>query len=112
MIPRMHLTGTRHNPGEWSAEGNWIEAGKSTIFLRASVQPAPAEEVANLPEGLRKRALVKLFTDFPLRVAVENTHECDTVEIFGDTYEVVSVAPWQNKILPHYSIIAARVEGE
>lgn len=108
---RRPLEITRRAPGQY-VDGIWQEGAETTLTIMASVQPATPDDMMMLPEGRRERSAYVLFTATPLRTAVEGRHNADTLEIYGEAYEVTQVGVWQNNVLPHYRAIATKVEGD
>lgn len=85
--------------------GLWQEDAASPVSIRSSVQPTKESDLKLLPEGRR------LFASFTLYSKTEIKEE-DRVELFGSMYEVLHVARWQNRILPHYKAIAVKMQEE
>ena len=86
-------------------DGLWHESPPLTLSIRASVQPAGESELKLLPEGRRLDASFTLYSRSEIR-------EQDQVVLFGAPYEVLRVARWQNRILPHYKAIAVKMQQE
>lgn len=80
----------------------------------ASVQPMTANEILQLPEHLRTRETLKVYTLAPLRPADEkNQLPADRVEHDGKTFEVHGVWNWTiGTDLPHYKAICVKMDGE
>jgi len=92
------------------ASGVWTVSSESDFSILASVQPADAEELAALPEGRRKKGAYVLYSDSLLEGVEENENNPDQVTLFGQQYEVLKVARWQNGIVSHYKYTVVRVE--
>lgn len=106
---RQPLTGTRHTGGAYSAAtGKWGGGSSAPINFTASVQPAPAQERRNLPEGYISDSAILLISDFELFSVVRGGQQSDEVLIRGETYQVVDVEWWENDVIPHYTAIVAR----
>lgn len=83
----------------------------TTYSVNANVQPLSGSELLRLPEGLRTRETVALWTDVDLRTADESAGVlADTVAINGRTYEVELVEDWRFHG-GYRRFIAAKVEG-
>jgi hypothetical protein len=76
----------------------WAVPGLSavqTFAIVASVQPASGRDVERLPEGLRDRETMALFTATELRVAVPASGlPGDRLEVDGFTFEVHAHERW------------------
>lgn len=98
-------------PGRW-VNGEWFDGAEKSIPIQASIQPASSEDMRSLPEGKRKSGTYKLYTSFALRVAVEGQHSADLLTINGEEYEISSIAPWDNGVIPHCKALATRIEPD
>lgn len=108
---RKSITGKRYAAGSW-LKGRWVEGSISVISLTASVQPVTPEAMQTVPELRRSEATFSLFTSFRLRAAdVVATTNADRVTINGAEYEVLSVAVWQNDVIPHYVAVVGTIKG-
>jgi hypothetical protein len=108
MIPRQTLTVTRPDPTSDYANGVWVEGPSPTVFtIEASVQPARGDARSNVPEGYDKTSAYLLYTDTELICAEAEGNQSDRVTLFGATYDVVNVEPWQNEIIEHYAVTVA-----
>lgn len=131
---RCHLVrrDTSEGAGAWNDEGFFEPAPRpeaSTLddlpsFL-ASVQPATPDEIQALPEGVRARETLALYTTTELRTATNPRLDAgedpipaasprgavpaDLVIVRGEVYEVVSIERWA-RIRPHYKAIAVRAD--
>jgi hypothetical protein len=69
---------------------------ETTIAIaNASVQPLDAEEMLLLPEGIRTRQAIKVYSPELLRTADAN-EEADRVVYLGEMFEVHSVEDWDD----------------
>jgi hypothetical protein len=82
----------------------------------ASVQPATAKDMKNLPEGRRTGAAYALYTDTELLTTIEGDNDAgldprkaDQITLFGDICEVMNVSPWQNGVISHHRAVVAKV---
>lgn len=105
---RQPLTGLRFAAGSY-VDGRWVEGASSALAFTASVQPASSEDLQSLPENRRKLSTFALFTSTRLLgVDVESGTNPDRVTLHDGIYEVVSVARWQNNVIPHYKALVQR----
>jgi len=83
-------------PGITGIDSGRRVAGVTTSFsITASVQPASGRQMDRLPEGLREREGMTLWTPTELRTAqVSEGIEADLVSIDGSTFEVVAIDRW------------------
>jgi hypothetical protein len=108
-IPRKALVLKRPAAGT-RVDGHWVEGTRTSSNIRASVQPLRPEEMSLLPEGRRNSEAFRLYTATRLQAAKESTGvNADYVVIDGADYEVMSCVRWQNKVIPHYKAICAKV---
>jgi hypothetical protein len=90
-------------------DGTWqAEIVTSTFDIRASVQPLKPKEMETLPEGRRNSQAYRIYTDIELHTTRHQNP--DRVELFGEEFEILSVAVWQNGIISHYKAIAVKLE--
>ena len=104
---RRAVTVTRQAAGAFVA-GVWVPGAESTVTIRASVQPATAEDMQRLPEGRRQTGAVRLYTSAALLTEV-GTQKADRITLPTGTYEVAQADQWQNGVLPHNVYLCARV---
>jgi len=97
----------RFADGAW-VNGYWQGDTPTEIAITASVQPATDIVRKNLPEGFDIDSVFTIFTDTELRAAKAGSQQSDTIELFGETYQIVAVQRWQNDVIPHYQCTAAR----
>lgn len=79
----------------------------TTFATKLVVQPVSGRELERLPEGLRERELLSVWSPVELRTGAEE-HEPDTIAIDGATYSVEKVEPW-DKLGGYWRAIAAKV---
>lgn len=89
--------------------GVWTEGASTATTLYASVQPAIGQELMVLPEGLRTRATVKIYTDQELNTA-ENGQAPDRIEWQGHMYEIAMKAPYQSDVINHFKYFATKLQ--
>jgi hypothetical protein len=105
-------------PSGSRVDGKWVEGTPKEFTIEASVQPLSGKELENLPEGRRKRAAFKLFTDTSLRTVNQENPDLVRLESASQTqgteevYEVITVAHWNNAVLPHYEIVISLCETD
>ena len=109
MLPRKTLSVSRPSGGNREQEtAKWIPGEPVALTIQASVQPLRPFEVMSLPEGRRTRSAYNLFTDTKLQTVDQDNP--DQVTINGVVFEVISVASWQNGIIPHYKCVVSQME--
>ena len=94
----------RRAPGT-VVNGKFIHGTPTPILVRGSVQPTKGEDLKLLPEGRREEGAFTIYT----RDSVVNG---DVLTIRGDFYEVLTVLPWENNILPHNQVIAVKMQKD
>lgn len=67
----------------------------STFSILACAQPLNGRDLMRLPEGMREREAMALWTRTELRGKLAD-NDPDSVVIDGDTYEVTTVKRWAN----------------
>lgn len=86
----------------------------STVNIKGSVQPLDGNTMETLPENKRELETYRLYTKtqlFTTREVGGSKLKADQVEIFGKTFEVIRVEPWQNSLISHYKAIVSRIDG-
>lgn len=103
------LTVTRRAPGTLN-KGRHTAGDATTHVISANVQPASGRDLLRLPEGLRTRETIAIWTAGDLRTVDESTSlPADVVAYDGASYEVQLVETWT--VLGGYrKAIAAKVE--
>lgn len=104
----------RYGAGIWQNDGTFLRGTPSEFHIIASVQPMGGNEIMRLPEHLRTKELVKVYSNVALRTADEkNQLPPDTIDFNGKLYEVQNVSTYGMETkLPHYKIIASKLDGE
>jgi hypothetical protein len=93
-------------------KGRYVPGADSDIQFTASVQPLSGHEKLTLPEGVREKSAYRLYTSFQLFTSREGDNKkADRVTLFGETYEIIRVDVWQNKVIPHYKAIASLIDA-
>lgn len=108
---RQTLTCTRPSESGSYVKGVYVPGDTEEIEFEASVQPLRPEEMQTLSEGRREKQAFKLYTDYLLKTADnENAKNADVITISGNSFEVLSIAPWQNGICSHYKAIVVKID--
>ena len=95
------VTGTRPQGGAYIG-GIWVAAPAVPVTSRTSVQAPRDSDLQLLPEGRRADRSYVLYSKQPIL-------EADVYSIYGEPYEVLHVAVWQNRVIPHYKAIAVKM---
>ena len=105
------FTLTRPSAGRF-VDGSWTQDGDPTTSThRGSVQPTPGRQAQYLPEAVRNRENISIFTRSELRAASETAKtKGDRIVFGGATYEVHTVRAWRQGGAAHYEATAARVD--
>ena len=101
----------RRAAGVWTA-GRYTPGAAAETTVTAVVQPAGPEDLLDLPEGERVKAVVRVHTTSELRTADESAGtDPDRIVIDGEEWEVRRV--WNEThtdVLPYYKALAVRAE--
>jgi hypothetical protein len=96
--------------------GSWVATAPTDVAIMASVQPATAKDMKNLPEGRRTGAAYALYTDTEPLTTIDGDNDAgldprkaDQITLFTDVFEVMSVSPWQNDVISHYRAVVAKI---
>ena len=96
-----------------SVANGYVTSGVETGFsIRASVQPARPSDIEALPEGRRESTVFRLYTSTQMRMlplSGEPLDNPDQVELYGDRFEIMGEANWQNNVINHYKYLAVKV---
>lgn len=107
---RVAITVTRPPVGAYF-DGKWLESEPTTVTVTAGVQPMNARERLLLPEGIRSRAAVKVYSDDELIAADEATgRRGDRFTWEGKTWEVFAVEHRTATRLAHYKAQATLID--
>lgn len=101
----------RQSGGAYVA-GVWVESAETEIAITASIQPAPAKDLQNLPEGRRNSSVFAVYTDVEIMVSEQGASptKADQLVIDGVRYEAVTTERWQNNVMPHWRALFARID--
>lgn len=97
-------------PGTYT-NGVLVPAATSTVQVRASVQPLTGRELQRLPEGLRTRELLSVFTVDALLVEAPGVRP-DIITIRGETWQVEKVERFAELGDYYHSIVSKRPTEE
>lgn len=99
------FTGERLAPSTY-IKGREVLGVSSALSFEASIHPLNGQEIKHLPEGRRdKEAYALLTTTILYADNPETKQPADMINAYGKKFEVISIGPWQNNILPHYRVI-------
>lgn len=95
-------------------DGRYVPGKKEIVLNFASVQPLKPSEIQMLPEGRRSIEAIKIYTDLKMFITDEkNSRKASLVEYDGKNYEVHMVANWAiGTDIPHFKVIAMKIDGE
>lgn len=116
LLGAVTITRRRVAAGSRGSDGRWTNGASTDTSIVASVQPAGGEDLQLLPEGLRSRRAVKVYTTTELEVADQAAGVLgDQLVISGlvgiddGTYQVQNVAPYY-ALLGHHRAVAVMVQ--
>lgn len=88
------ITVARQQPGTYD-RGRYVEPNPTEFFPMASVQPVTGKEQLLLPEGVRTRQTIKLYTPTRLMTSSQSTvQRADVVRYKSQDFEVFTVEDW------------------
>lgn len=94
----------RHVPGD---------DGTNTLFIKGTVQPISAKDMETLPENRRDSGNIKIYTSTKMLTSKQGQNgKADRLVFDNDLYEVIQTQPWKNSIIPHYKVIASRIDDK
>ncbi len=103
---------TRYKAGHYNSDGRWVEGAAEKLCLEGSVQPAKEEDVQRLPEGFRNKKAIRIYSEKEFKATNPETQtKGDVLAWEGDLYEVQMITK-HTKIMPHWKVIAVRIELE
>lgn len=117
LISRFGTTYTlrRYEAGEY-VKGRWVAGGTYTeTSIIASIQPVTGKERELLPEGERTKEVIRIYTKYGLRQAIEQQNvKGDQISYKGRVYEVRMVETWDFdwNDMAHFKAIAVMVEDD
>lgn len=87
-----------------------VDGAETSFTIRASIQPVRPSDLETLPEGRRDgKNAFRLYTNSTLQVVNKGDMKPDQAELFGERYEVIGHAPWQNNVINHHKYIVMKV---
>lgn len=86
-------TVTRRSASAYGSDGRLDANSTSTFSVAACVQPVTGRELERLPEGLRNREVLAMWSPIELKTQGDS-QDPDYVSIDGDTYEVHKLERW------------------
>jgi hypothetical protein len=96
--------------------GTWVATAPDDVAIMASVQPATARDMQNLPQGRRTNGAYVLYSDTEMLTTIAGDNDlgldprkADRITLFGEVFETMIVDPWQNDVLNHYRVLVAKV---
>jgi hypothetical protein len=97
--------------GDWQ-NGIFVGGTTAECTVQCNVQPATFQQLMNLPEAQRTKAVIAIYTEEQLKtVDIANKASADRVEYSNKTYEVQSVKPWNGHTeLSHYEVLATETD--
>jgi hypothetical protein len=93
--------------------GRVVEAfGEEKINILANVQPAKYNDLLLLPESLRTKKSLRLYSSYEIRTLNEDIDGWPADEFIykGERFVVFRVQHYEMGILDHYKAIAHRIE--
>lgn len=106
-----NATGTysvaRASAPEAYVDGVPATPSRSTISVKAVIQPASGRDLQQLPEGQHGNEIRKMFTTVEMRTRTP-AGAADLVTIDGETWEVVNVSRWQARTGTHWESLLSR----
>jgi hypothetical protein len=118
LIKFSDLVVSRGSQGHY-LDGDWVAGDVTTFTIKAKIQPLKDTELLLLPESSRNRSWVKVYiqegqvaTHSALRAAQQGPQGFDP-DFFtwqGYKYEVMKDRNYDNSVIDHTRVFAARVE--
>lgn len=107
-------TVTRRSERSTYADGVLVGPAKTTLTIRASVQPTRGRDLERLPEAYRSQARYKMYTRSVLRTAQVYGASADRVTRDGETLEVSAVLDWSDHRAPtrHHEYVLSSIEAD
>ena len=106
------LTITRVTTDGEYVKGVWVGGATTNITVDASVQPMTGRERLLLPEAMRTKETIKVYTKVELFTMLDN-QKGDKFTWNGKVYKVFSVEDWShNTDIPHYKSVCEKIDNE
>jgi hypothetical protein len=93
--------------------GRWVDGSYVDTTIDVCPQPMSTDDLMLLPEGMRTKGAVKLYTLSLVKSADEASAvktPPDEITYDGLVYQVQQTWKWRVGILDHYKVIAVRKE--
>jgi hypothetical protein len=104
------VTVTRYAPSTYdSTTGKMSDNESFTSDIKCSIQPINGEDMKANPSLRDAEKTYRVYTSFELLTAQEAKGQADSMIVFGETFEVIKVEPWQNGIKSHYKAYIQKV---
>ena len=107
---RKSQTIARTGPGAY-VRGVWTQGAPAAVTIQASVQPVTGRELEALPEGLRTKGVVKVYSDDEL-VPLGPNQKPDVLMWRGHAYEISMKADYQSGVINHFKYYATKVPND
>ena len=101
----------RRAAGAYSEEtGRWVQGALTTVEMQAAVIPLKASDFRNLPEGMKDRGAIFVYTDDEIKTADEVAQTDPDVILWNNSrWQVHSVDYLPHiKELTHYMTVAVK----
>ena len=83
--------------GQFQDEGEWVNAGESTIERIGVIQPAKASDIVNfLPEGERQKKTIAIYCAEDVVMSDGKGVQSDVIVWHGQRYRVAYSKHWQD----------------
>jgi len=105
------LTIKRNSTEGSYVKGVWVDGATNDVTVSASVQPVSGRERLLLPEAMRTKETIKVYTDVELKTMLDQL-KSDRFAYNGKDYEVIIVEDWSHDTdIPHYKSICTKVDN-
>jgi len=92
-------------------KGKYVAGATNNFDIEAAVIPISGKELVLLPEGERTKEMIVIYSDVELLTVNEKDFKkADRLSWRGKDYEIHKVEDWTKTDLPHYRIIAMKLE--
>jgi hypothetical protein len=86
-------TVTRTVPGTTGTDGRFEPGSSTPVTVTASVQPLSGRDLLRLPEGLRTKELIKIYS--PTQLYVQGAgQDPDVISVRGVSYQIETAEQW------------------
>ena len=101
---------TRYTKGGYVL-GRYVPGSVSTFDIEACIEPAGAEDVLRLPEGVRDRKAITVFSRTALQHARQDAPKSDRITWENDIFEIGAVDEW-NEQGNYCKAVATKIEDQ